>query len=142
MSSAATLVGVLPVLFYCEILKTLEQIIKTVYIFLLHYDNNNTRNVVEVIISDLRGKMSFLSQTLTKFFMNFYVFPEEICHCWKVVLTGGILHPISGSEAFSAGKAAPYELGVREAVRAVPLRKKRAQSVSDEFPERWVKSTD
>lgn len=28
VSSAAKLVGVLPVLFYCEILKTLEQIIK------------------------------------------------------------------------------------------------------------------
>lgn len=68
--------------------------------------------------------MSFLSQTLTKFFMNFCVFPEEACHCWKVVLTGRILHPVSGSEAFPAGKAAPYELGVRGAVRAVPLRKK------------------
>lgn len=44
-------------LFYCEILKTLEQIIKTVYILLLHYGNNNQRNVAEIIISDLRGKM-------------------------------------------------------------------------------------
>lgn len=51
MSSAATLVGVLPVLFYCEILKTLEQIIKTVYILVLHYDNNNTREMLQKLLS-------------------------------------------------------------------------------------------
>lgn len=56
MSSAAKLVGFSPVLFHCEILKTLEQIIKTVSILLLHYGDNNTREMLQIIISDRRGK--------------------------------------------------------------------------------------
>lgn len=51
MSSAAKLVGILPVLFYCAILKALKQIIKTVYILLLHYDNNNTREMLQKVLS-------------------------------------------------------------------------------------------